>query len=56
MPKKNPLSMRLTDDALAAIDRLKSLTGLERSAVVETAVRRMLDQEEKKSQKVKVKG
>ena len=37
--KPNPISLRLTDSALAAIQECTELSGLQRSAVVEQAIR-----------------
>ena len=42
MAKPDPISLRLTQDALDAIKECTELSGLERSAVVETAVRELL--------------
>lgn len=42
MPKPDPISLRLTQAALDAIHECTELSGLERSAVVETAIREYL--------------
>lgn len=43
MPKPDPISLRLTQGALDAIEQCTDLSGLERSAVVEIAIREYRD-------------